>query len=120
MNASTKVPSNMGGGFEGAIFVGASQAVSYSGTQGQSTQLTSPRCNLLRLVATSAATVQVGLNTDNASAGPTASTTTSMYLPAGVPVFIGVANFVDTNAAWTQLAVVEIAASGVLYITEAN
>lgn len=108
---STKPPSDEVS-FE-TIYQGVSQAVTYTGTQGQSTAL-QKRTSVVRLVATSACFVQIGLTTDNSAAGPTAAAGTSMYIPAATPVMVGV----PAGAGVSQIAVIQASASGTLYITE--
>lgn len=85
------------------IIPGVSQAVSISGTSAQSSALGS-NTTAAMLCATVACFVALGTS-------PTAVANTSLFLPANVPVFVGVQG-------GHKVAV--IGTSGTLYITEAS
>lgn len=86
-----------------AIHPGVSQSVSIGGTSTKS-NLLQAATEVVQLVATVACFVQCGAN-------PTAVVNTSMYIPANVPVLVGV-----TPGGYVAV----IGTSGTLYITEAQ
>lgn len=89
-----------------AMGVGVTQSISFSGTSAATSNALSKNTIIVRLVATQPCFVAVGTGT------PTA-TTSSMYLPAGVPEYFGVNGFETL-----KIAALQVAASGVLYVTE--
>lgn len=88
-----------------AIFPGTSQKVAFSSVSSQSAALGSST-TLVRVMASQNCYLAFGAN-------PTATTSTSLFLPTGVIEKFGV-----TSA--TKIAVIRDSADGNLYITEAT
>lgn len=89
--------------FLNAINPNVSQSVAFTGTSAQSTAFQGAT-SVIQIVATAACFVAIG-------ASPTAAANTSMYVPANVPVMIGVVG-------GQKLAVIQATGTGTLYITE--
>jgi len=83
---------------------GASQSVSIGGSSTQGTAVAGNTTAVL-LCATVACFVAVGSN-------PTAVAGTSLYLPANVPLFVGI-------GAGQKVAAIQASSGGTLYVTEA-
>jgi hypothetical protein len=89
-----------------AMGVGTTQVISFGPVSFAIANALSKNTIIIRLVATAPCHVAIGTGT------PTA-TSTSMYLPAGVPEYFSVNGFQTL-----KVAAVQNATAGVLYVTE--
>jgi len=85
------------------IYPGTSQSVAIGGSSTQSSAVADTTTAVL-LTATVACFIAVG-------ASPTAVANTSMYLPANVPTYVGIAG-------GQKVAVIQASGGGTLYMTE--
>lgn len=101
--ASSKVDSRYPvGGFQ-AIYPGTSQKLSVTSSSAQSSALPDGT-SIVRLVSSEDCYIEIGTN-------PTASVTTSLFLPAGLPEYLGV------SGNTIKVAAIRGSADGTLYIT---
>ena len=88
-----------------ALFPGTTQKVPFTATSSQSAAVGSAT-TLVRVVGTAACHLEIGAN-------PTATNSTSYYLPANVPQVLGIAG-------GQKIAVIRNSGDGDLFITEAT
>lgn len=89
-----------------AMRIGVTQAIGLTGSSAATANAFSKNTIIVRLVASEPCFVRIGTGT------PTA-TSADMYLPAGIPEYVGVNGYETLKA-----AAIAVSASGTLYVTE--